>query len=167
MATEPHPGAARRRFLTSLAALLAATALPACSRRAVSAPDPLDRYLSLSRLLTGFDDLSRTTARAHFVAILAAPGRASALDDLYRQAGYFGSSPPLTLDDLAARGIFADSRLRDLADTLTRWWYTGVYDGPAGPTVATYEGCLARRSYPISHGGCGGPPGFWAEAPAG
>lgn len=126
-------------------------------------------FMALSALLTGFRDLSQIHAQLYLDALLANPGTASVLDDLYVKAGYGGDAPPRTLDELAARGIFDDERLRALADTITLWWYTGVYEGAAGPSVATYTESLAWKSltYAVAPSTCGGTMGFWAEAPRG
>jgi D-sorbitol dehydrogenase-like protein len=156
----------RRRFVLSIPTLLMAVAALGCRAGTRAKSNPLARFMALSSLLTGYENLSQRHARIYLEALLADQGRASLLAALYAKAGYGGASPPRTLEDLAARGVFDDERFRALADTITLWWYTGIYDGPAGPTVATYTESLCWRSltYTIAPSTCG-TVGYWAEPP--
>lgn len=162
-----RPGG-RRRFVLSISALLAAAGLAkyVSSDRAAT---PLDRFLALSTLLTGVFDLSRAHGQIYLDSLLAHPERAAALEDLQARAGIVGDAPAYTLDDLTARGVFADARLRAVADEILLLWYTGEYDVAGGRALATYEGSLAWRALPYARppGTCGGAHGFWGEPPAG
>ena len=46
-------------------------------------------------------------------------------------------------------------------------WYSGVYETPAGPRVATHDEALMWHSADFMHppGQCGGGFGYWSEAP--
>ena len=46
-------------------------------------------------------------------------------------------------------------------------WYSGVYDTPAGPGVATHDEALMWHCADFMHppGQCGGGFGYWSEAP--
>jgi hypothetical protein len=157
----------RRRFVFCVSAGIAVISAPACRRDPPEQWTPIARFMALSALLTGAHDLSRSHAQLYLDALLAAPERASVLDDLYTKAGYGSGAPPRTLEELTARGVFNDKRLRTLADDITIWWYTGIYEGAAGPSVATYTESLAWKSltYTNAPSTCGGTMGFWAEAP--
>ncbi|WP_437850274.1 sugar dehydrogenase complex small subunit [Sorangium sp. So ce363] len=159
----------RRRFALFLCALLAAAA--GLARHVVRgrAATPLDRFLALSTVLTGVGDLARDHAQIYLDCLLARPEQAAALADLYTRAGLVGDAPACPLDDLTARGVFADARLRALADEILLFWYTGQYDAADGRALATYEGSLAWRSLPYTSapGICGGAMGSWGEPPAG
>ncbi|XYH95416.1 sugar dehydrogenase complex small subunit [Sorangium sp. So ce1128] len=158
----------RRRFALSISALLAAAGLAkyVSSDRAAT---PLGRFLALSTLLTGYGDLSRAHGQLYLDSLLAHPEQAAALEDLHARAGTLGDAPAYTLDDLTARGVFADLRLRALADEILLLWYTGEYNAAGGRALATDEGSLVWRalSYARAPGTCGGAPGFWGEPPAG
>ncbi|WP_437971153.1 sugar dehydrogenase complex small subunit [Sorangium sp. So ce260] len=159
---------ARRRFVLFLSALLAAAGLTRHVVRGRAAA-PLDRFLALSTLLTGVHDLVRDHGQIYLDCLLADRAQAAALEDLYARAGLAGDAPARTLDDLTAQGVFADRRLRALADEILLFWYTGEYDAAGGRALATYEGSLAWRSLPhaTAPGTCGGAMGFWREPPAG
>lgn len=159
----------RRGFLGGLSALFAASLVPACGSDDPIVDGPLDRFLALSALLTGFESLPRAHGQIYLDALRATEEQSQALDDLYGQAGYDSESRPGSLADLEARGIFADARLRDVADAIILNWYTGVYEGASGPEVATYTDALTWRAldYTNPPSQCGGLTGFWAEPPAG
>jgi hypothetical protein len=84
--------------------------------------------------------------------------------------------PDLADDELGREylgALLADptraKQLAALADTISAYWYTGVYDGPAGtPTVATYVDALAWRTLGYRDGpsACGGVFGHWAYEPS-
>ncbi|WP_437603119.1 sugar dehydrogenase complex small subunit [Sorangium sp. So ce590] len=158
----------RRRFALFISTLLAAAGLAGHVIRGRAAT-PLDRFLALSTVLTGVGDLARDHAQIYLDCLLARPEQAAALEDLYARAGLAGDAPACTLDELTARGVFADRRLRALADEILLLWYTGEYDAADGRALATYEGSLAWRSLPYASapGTCGGAMGFWGEPPAG
>jgi Membrane bound FAD containing D-sorbitol dehydrogenase len=143
--------------------------VPACGSEDPIADAPIDRFLALSVLLTGFEALDRGQGQIYLDALRASADQSKALDDLYVKAGYSSESRPGSLADLEAKGIFADDRLTAVADAIILNWYTGVYDGATGPEVATYTEALTWRAldYTNPPSLCGGSPGFWAEKPAG
>ncbi|MDC3960477.1 sugar dehydrogenase complex small subunit [Polyangium jinanense] len=159
----------RRGFLGGLSALFAASLLPACGSDEPVVDGPLARFLALSALLTGFENLPRAHGQIYLDALRASPEQSVALDELYAEAGYGGESSPGSLADLEAKGTFTDARLRAVADTIILNWYTGVYEGASGPEVATYTDALTWRAldYTNPPSECGGLTGFWAEPPAG
>ncbi|HVK66748.1 MAG TPA: sugar dehydrogenase complex small subunit [Polyangium sp.] len=159
----------RRGFLGGFSALFVASLVPACGADDPVVDGPLDRFLALSMLLTGFENLPRAHGQLYLDALRASAESSKALDDLYVKAGYDSASRPSSLADLEAKGIFADARLRDVADAIILNWYTGVFDGETGPEVATYTDALTWRAleYTNPPSQCGGLTGFWAEPPAG
>ena len=158
---------ARRQFVLILSTLAVAGAM-GCGEDERAELSPIAHFMALSSLLTGFGDLDQRHGEIYLRALRENPGSASALDDLLAKAGYGGNAPPRALADLARRGIFRDERLRALSDTITLWWYTGVYEGRDGPAVATYTESLGWRSLPYTNAPstCGPGMGFWAEPPA-
>ncbi len=157
----------RRGFIASLSALAVVGALPGCGDDE-SAPEPLEQFVALSSLLTGFDDLSEPLAQTYLDALQADPDVAAALDDLYAEAGLGSDDAAESFEELSARGVFDDPRLADVSDTVIRLWYTGVVDGPDEPIVVAYTDNLAWRSldYATPPSVCGGLVDFWAEPPA-
>jgi hypothetical protein len=128
-------------------------------------------FMRMSRVLTGVANLADEGAgRVYLDALLGDAAKAERLAVLWMAAGFGGATPPESIDEMSARGVYRDPELASLADTITRYWYTGVYDAPdAGPTVATYGGALAWRTLDYPAAGpsfCGGAFGHWAEAPS-
>ncbi|MDI3290931.1 sugar dehydrogenase complex small subunit [Polyangium sp. 15x6] len=158
----------RRGFLGGVSALFAASLVPACSDDPV-VDGPLARFLSLSALLTGFENLPRAHGQIYLDALRASAEQSLALDELYAEAGYGRETSPGSLADLEAKGTFDDARLRAVADAIILNWYTGVYEGASGPEVATYTEALTWRAldYTNPPSECGGLTGFWAESPEG
>jgi D-sorbitol dehydrogenase-like protein len=105
----------------------------------------LDEFIALSSKLTGFAaaDLSRDLAPLYLgsLQVIAQP------EDLRELAGATKPSP--------------------LGDKLIDYWYSGVYDTPNGPAVATYTEALAWKSvgYTSAPTVCGGETGYWSRAP--
>lgn len=161
---------ARRRFIVLFAAALAAAGLPG---RALAWPVPLDveRFMALSRVLTGVSDPGDAVlAGRYLTALLARPDGAAKLMALWQAGGFGGAVPPASVGDLAARGVYADPMLAELADTITRQWYTGRWTDPDGAArVATHTDALAWRTLgyrPAGPGTCGGAFGHWTDAPS-
>jgi hypothetical protein len=127
----------------------------------------LNEFLALSSVLTGFDDLNPTLGRVYLGAAQARQDPAATLRDLYERAGFASASPPTTTDDLAAAGIFADKPLGTLADTIARYWYSGMIGEGDHQVVVTYVDALGWRS--LSYGKpatiCGPYSGFWRDRP--
>jgi hypothetical protein len=130
----------------------------------------LDRFMALSRALTGFDDLDDTElGQVYLDAVSSADELGDQLDALYEKAGMSESATDVTLDELESAGAFDDDT-RPVADAITTSWYTGRYDAGGGElVVATYINALAwqatdyRRTGPSS---CSGATGNWSAAAA-
>lgn len=128
----------------------------------------LDAFLSLSTLLTGFDNLDPNLGKVYLRSLQANPERAAGLQPLYEQAGLLGGTAPGSFEDLEARGIFEREVTRSLADQIITLWYTGVYNEGEEQVVATFVDSLAWKSLtftkPLTI--CGNF-GFWAQRPRG
>jgi hypothetical protein len=164
----------RRDFLLLGSAWLASAPwLKAVAQDAAAAPDvELDEFMRISRVLTGFDDLANeTVGREYLQALQSRAGGARLLIELWRLGGFQGRELPASIDDLAARGVYDQPALAELADTITRNWYSGQYLTPDGEQrVATYTDALAWRTLgyrPAGPSACGGAFGHWAERPLG
>ena len=158
----------RRRFLRALT-LAAAGGAAGCATRgvagAVHAPITLDEFVALSTLLTGVKDLDAEHGRLYLSSLSAADARDLAV--LHDRAGLRGAFPPATLDALARTGALDTAAARAVTATIVECWYTGVYDSPGGPRVATYIEALAWTTLDFTKAPsvCGGGVGYWADAP--
>jgi hypothetical protein len=165
-------GLLRREFLL-LASSIVTCALwrETAAQDAGSAAIGLDEFMRLSRVLTGFDDLAdESVGGEYFAALTSRPGFAQRLAELWRLAGFDGATPPVTVSDLATRGVYEVPALAEIADAITGNWYSGTYLTAGGERrVATYTDALAWRSLgyrPAGPSACGGAFGHWAERPA-
>lgn len=128
--------------------------------------DEVQRFLVLSRALTGFDDLSDAELARVYLDHLGT--HADRLGDLYDAAGVEVGGA-VTIEQLDAAGIFDDDELRALADTITASWYSGTYQDGDDTHVATYITALAwpasgyRLTGPST---CSGAFGNWTQPPA-
>ena len=162
----------RRQFLSAVIASLPAASCVHPRSRDGTAIELVDLagFMRMSQVLTGVPDLGDDElGREYLAALLADPTRAEQLAALWRTAGFGGVRPPVSVVELATRGVYEDPELAALADTISAYWYTGVYDGPAGtPTVATYVDALAWRTLGYRDGpsACGGVFGHWADEPS-
>lgn len=192
---QPHPRIrlSRREFLRAAALTVAGGLLAACASpldrpsgaspssgalRALPSPQPpatptplpegpLGQFLALSVLLTGVRDLSPVLGSVYMQSLDASGQFETTVAALLEQAGFASGTPPTTLEELEATGIFDDAAARPLADKITEYWYTGVYDTPEGEqAVATFVDALAwstlRFTKPATL--CGSP-GFWSIEP--
>jgi hypothetical protein len=183
----------RRRFLVLAASCIATAVASACgdddddrqtstagsspSIGAGGSPSPggtvlsLDQFMQLSKVLTGFNDLNDTASgRLYLDALVAQPEKAERLVELWTTGGFDSATPPTSVADLEARGVFGDEALAELADMITANWYTGTYTTADGELrVATYTNALAWRALGYRQTGpstCGGAFGHWAIQPA-
>lgn len=127
----------------------------------------LDAFLALSALLTGVPNLSRALGRVYWQSLQDNNPSAISLSTLLEQTGFGASDPPTTLDALTATGVFEQEETRTLLDTITRYWYTGVYQNATGEsTVATFTDSLAWEvlAFTKPQSLCGAP-GFWEKRP--
>ena len=126
--------------------------------------------MSLSRALTGFDDLDDTELGQVYLDSIGSAGDLSGqLADLFEKAGLTDGATEVSLDQLESAGAF-DEDTRPVADAITTAWYTGIYDAGGGElVVATYINALAwqatgyRLTGPSS---CSGATGNWTAAAA-
>ncbi|HSM57781.1 MAG TPA: sugar dehydrogenase complex small subunit [Candidatus Sulfomarinibacteraceae bacterium] len=125
----------------------------------------LDQFLALSAVLTGVANLDPTLGRVYLNALRAGDFELAPAD-LYRRAGFSPDAAP-SLDDVENSGIFDDEATGALADTIIRYWYTGVYDTPDGePAVATFVDALAWKALPWTKpNSICAQPGFWEKRP--
>jgi hypothetical protein len=129
----------------------------------------LDRFMALSRALTGFDDLNDTElGQVYYDAIANSDTYGDQLDSLYDKAG-LDDATAVTLDQLDSAGAFDDDT-RPVADAITTAWYSGTYDaGDDDPVVATYINALAWQATGYRVTGpstCSGATGNWSAAVA-
>jgi hypothetical protein len=163
----------RRDLLLFASSCLASTPWLEAAAQDAATPDVgLADFMRMCRVLTGFDDLADETAgRSYFEALRSRPNGALGLAELWRLGGFDGPDAPASIDDLAARGVYDSPALAEVADTITRNWYSGTYLAPTGEQrVATYTDALAWRTLgyrPAGPSACGGAFGHWAQRPLG
>lgn len=144
----------------------AGTAPPTAAAGSVT----LEQFMRMSQVLTAFDDLNDTSNGETYLAALNRQTElGTALGELWEQGG-FADGQAASVADLEAAGVYDDATLAELADTITRYWYTGIYDtGPDTVEVATFTQALAWRTLGYRQTGpttCTGAFGSWATAPA-
>lgn len=125
----------------------------------------LEEFLALSAVLTGVSNLDPVLGRVYLGALQSGDFGVS-LAELYQQAGFEGEATA-ELADLQEAGVFEEEATRTLANTITRYWYTGVYDTAEGEqAVATYVDALAWKVLPWTkpRSICGSR-GFWEQRP--
>jgi hypothetical protein len=129
----------------------------------------LERFMALSRALTGFDDLDDTElGQVYLDSIASSNDLGNQLDALYEKTGLSDEVSAVTLEDLESAGAFDDDT-RPAADAITTAWYTGSYAAGSEQVVATYINALAwqatdyRLTGPSS---CSGATGNWTAAVA-
>jgi hypothetical protein len=131
--------------------------------------DDLERFMALSRALTGFDDLDDTELGLVYLDSIAnSDDLGDQLDALYEKAGLSDEVSAVTLEDLESAGAFDDDT-RPAADAITAAWYTGTYDAGSEQVVATYINALAWQSTGYRMTGpssCSGATGNWTAAAA-
>ena len=160
----------RRDFLRAMTLMAAGGAAAACATRGPAAvgatPVSLEEFLALSTLLTGVKDLNADHARIYLTSLHASAGRELAM--LCERAGFRTATPPASLDALVRSGAFDSIAGAAVAAKIVESWFTGIYDSPTGPRVATYTEALAWSSLEFTKppSVCGGGVGYWAEAPS-
>lgn len=187
-------GMSRRHFLrhailVTTGGLLAACAQPSAQRLAgepvessarpaqvplpqVTATDEgadpeLAQFMALSTLLTGVDELNAAIGRIYLHSLRQNASLPMPIGDFLTQIADSAAAMPESLDDLASSGIFDNEATRALADKVTEYWYTGVYDTPEGEqAVATYVDALAWKTLTFTKPKtiCGAYR-FWTEPP--
>ncbi|WP_394832795.1 sorbitol dehydrogenase family protein [Pendulispora rubella] len=175
--SDTSPAIGRRAILATFSAVSLAHGLAACApSEEENALDTLPeelrlhpelaRFLHLSVLLTGFEQLEPSFAQSYLHSLQSDAQRAADLQRLYQRAGYRDWHAPTSLEELESRGIFQDGAFRVLTDRVITNWYTGLYEEGSGMRVATYVRALGWRldgiNAPTTRGG---PPGFWSRPP--
>lgn len=130
-------------------------------------PAALAQFLTLSAVLTGFDNLNPELGRVYLSSLQQSGQFATTVAELYQAAGLDGETPPATVAELEAAGFFEHPATQELADKILEMWYTGIYDSAEGEQeVATYVDALVWQAItftkPLTI--CG-MPGFWAQPP--
>jgi hypothetical protein len=132
---------------------------------------PLEQFLALSAVLTGFDQLDPALG-AHYLQSLQESGQfeapvAETVIAIYNQAGFGTDTPPTSVEALEDAGLFASASTRKLLDTMIEYWYTGIYTTPTGePAVATYVDALMWQALPFTKPlTICGSPNFWSDPP--
>jgi hypothetical protein len=129
----------------------------------------LERFMALSRALTGFDDLDDTElGQVYLDSIASSDDLGDQLDALYEKVGLADEVRAVTLEDLESAGAFDDDT-RPAADAITTAWYTGTYDAGGEQAVATYINALAWQATGYRLTGpstCSGATGNWTAAAA-
>jgi hypothetical protein len=185
----------RRRFLRHAAlmatgGLLAACAIPSTQSlagepiepnpRPVQVPLPqagdngnvvpdaeLEQFLALYALLTGVDDLNPAIGQLYYNSLQQNSTLEIPVNELLAQVAGSAAAMPASLEALASTGLFDNEVTRALADKITEYWYTGVYDTADGEqAVATFVEALAWQTLTFTKPMtvCGSFS-FWTEAP--
>jgi hypothetical protein len=158
----------RRRFLLLGAAVMVAGP-SACADRAT---DPLDDFLHLSALLTGFKtgELDAKLARTYLDTVTATLPAGLTMSELFSRARLDSETQPQTFDQLEATGVFDDARMATVLDEIAICWYSGTVptDSPMRIRVVAYDAALAWKSitWTTPNMTCRGVTGFWSEPPA-
>ena len=126
----------RRAMLLGATAAGALLCLPVAS---APATDAFERFMTVSRALTGVSDLDRSIGRTIF-GLLGIAGR------------------------MDARATAVD---KDLEVKIISAWHSGVVETPNGSTLATYSDALMWRSLDFTKpfGECSDGFGSWAAEP--
>jgi hypothetical protein len=126
---------------------------------------PLADFLALSAVLTGVGELNPQLGTVYLQSLQASSQFDVTLVDLYEQAGFRSDTPPATVAELEANGLFAQEASRQLADKIIEYWYTGIYETAEGAqAVATFVDTLVWQTLkftkPLTI--CGAP-NFWSH----
>jgi hypothetical protein len=124
-------------------------------------------FLALSAVLTGVETLDPSLGRTYLQSLQQVEEFETTIAEVYAQAGLQTDSPPASIEELEATGLFEQEATRNLLDKIIEYWYTGVYATAEGkPAVATYVDALLWQvldfTKPLTI--CGAP-GFWEEQP--
>src|SRR5262245_31872457 len=100
-------GINRRRFLLAVSVCFVAPAFETAAQRRRARDAGTPRFIELSRVLTGVQELDATLAARGLVAVRSDRARARHLTELWTTAGFDSAAPPTSVQDLAARGVYA------------------------------------------------------------
>jgi hypothetical protein len=129
------------------------------------ATEGLEQFLLLSSALTGVPNLDPVVGSVYLQALQQGDFDAS-LDELYEMAS-LDPQADQDISDLEQAGLFDEESTTTLADTIIRYWYTGVYDTADGQqAVATYVDALHWKALPWTKpNSICASFGFWEERP--
>lgn len=130
----------RRQLMIATASSIALTAASGLAMAQMPAENPLlAKFLHLSRLVTGYDDLNPVTAGRILDALIADSGdNTAALGKLAELASAAGNAK--TVQDQAKQ-----AGLGDLLTAIVSAWYTGTVNGTQTATVVAYRDALMYR----------------------
>jgi hypothetical protein len=175
----------RRGFLTATLSAALAAALGGCTedKRVPTTPGPsatvvagapsptpsaeLQRFLTLSALLTGVQQLDAGAAQRYLAALQTPPPEGMTLQQLYQATGIGSSAPPASFAALAATSVLNQPAAKTTAQAIATCWYTGQVPGSGDGTVVTYRDTLGWKAltFATAPGQCGGAFGFWSAVP--
>jgi hypothetical protein len=114
--------------------------------RGATAENSFDRFMDLSRQLTGQTMLDPIVGRLFY--------------DALAQSEHAGA-----LARLLAEGKVDDDQAGALEEQIVLQWFTGIYRSGAATRTATYEGALmwSAMAVPGPPGFCHGGLGFWSQ----
>src|SRR5690606_12264570 len=115
---------------TRARALSSPVARPAEGTPQPGATEGLEQFLLLSSVLTGVANLDPVVGSVHLQALQQGDFEAS-LEELYEMAS-LDPQADQDISDLEQAGLFDEESTSTLADTIIRYWYTGVYDTADG-----------------------------------
>ena len=191
-----HTSMSRRCFLRTVSVIAAGSFLAACAvgeesrftggtlqsaikeatlpipqsvaEAAAAQDDPeLSGFLALSALLTGVDILDPMLGAIYLQSLRASSAFSVTISDLLAEAQAGLSAPAATMEELESSGIFENDATRELADKITEYWYTGIYETEQGDqAVATHVNALAWQTLTFTKPtSLCGSYGFWTEPP--
>jgi hypothetical protein len=148
-----------------------ATPTPTPSPTSAAEPSlPMDKFLALSALLTGFaaSALQPDLGQQYLASLDAMHSHDTTLADMYAQCGLDDAKPPARAEDVRVVGLLQKEPMRELAEELLNCWYTGEYQTSKGKACATFVQALSWRSvgYTPGPGQCAGAAENWGEVPA-
>ena len=183
----------RRRFLQNLTLVTAGALLAGCTPAPdrgdaaaisdatlveVRVPQPqvdatrqefapeLGDFLALSALLTGVDNLDPALGQTYLQSLQNNPELPMSVIALLDAAKAGQPTLPTTLEMLEGSGFFTNNAAREVADTITATWYTGVFVDNGTERVATFVDALAWKTLHFTKAMtvCGSYR-FWTEPP--
>jgi hypothetical protein len=127
----------------------------------------LPGFLALSALLTGVDTLDPMLGAIYLQSLRASSAFSVTITSLLEEAQAGLSAPATTIEELESSGIFENNATRELADKITEYWYTGIYETEQGEqVVATHVNALAWQTLTFTKpSSLCGSYGFWTEPP--
>ena len=143
------PALARRDFLLSLVAAIAASGAAGFPARLYAASSiSVEQFAALSKTLTQAASLDPDVARTLLGAFIA--------------TGHEADLAALIADPASAAGKNAPT-----ARAIVGAWYSGVCNAANGQQVATFDQALMwnAMTYTKPFGVCGGDTGYWSEPP--